>query len=468
MRRKVHFSVCRQVLLIAAACLVVLTSCLPWLFVIKISIELAQLSLDRSLPLPVLSSPLSSPSHETDSLIYHFIVNSDCSAYQQWQVLTQIHSARAIQQVGRYTWIVSGCSDEKGDDKDQLARSQIEEIVQEHFPSSPNDALIPNVHFSPDFSNMSVYGGPFADGTKKRTFLNRQGNVQKSNYGNHYHFNNKPNGLAHWAEQHYSHHAKNEDEAVVLIDPDFLFLTPFHLSNDSRPLPGRPVAAAYGLGSQWLDFDRAAICGHASPCTNVTDARPYSVGPPYIIHARDVVRLSQAWSKFVPPTYDQYPLLYAEMFAYSMAAAHLKMPHTLRNNLFSGCMVGWPKQQHRTSLPGPSARAFVESSSSSSGAAPKWDGPASCFLPPLTPPPFLHYCRRYAFENPNGTFFFVAKRKIPHDILDCRRAEHLTLYLSQERVEIVEGNQDWTTLAACAILRAVNYARNQHCSGNTK
>jgi hypothetical protein len=38
----------------------------------------------------------------------------------QWQVITQIHSARAIHQVGRYTWIVSGCPDEKGNDEDHL------------------------------------------------------------------------------------------------------------------------------------------------------------------------------------------------------------------------------------------------------------------------------------------------------------------------------------------------------------
>jgi hypothetical protein len=92
--------------------------------------------------------------------------------------------------------------------------------VREHFPSPQENVLIPNVHFPPDFSNMSAYGGPFADGTKERTFLNRKGNVQKSNYGNHFHYNNKPNGLAHWAEQHYLHNP-NQDEAMVLIDPDF-------------------------------------------------------------------------------------------------------------------------------------------------------------------------------------------------------------------------------------------------------
>jgi hypothetical protein len=434
MRRTVFSSDRQKVLLIGVAGFVVITTCLPWFFVVKLSSEQAQLSLEHN-HLQVGMSTLASGqvlssikrSNETDSLIYHFVVNSDCSAYQRWQVLTQIHSARAVKQVGHYTWIVSGCPlpHERGSDY-ELTRSQIIQDLKEHFPSfSSEDLLIPNVHFSPDFSNMSVYGGPYADGTKKRTFLNRQGHEQLSNYGNHYHFNNKPNGLRHWAEEHYSDSL--QEEALVLIDPDFLFLTPFQLSDASRPFPGKPVAAAYGLGSQWLDFNRTAICGHKSPCTRVTDARPYSVGPPYIIHAHDVLKLSQQWSNFVPPTYDQYPLLYAEMYAYSMAAAHLEMPHNLLTNVFSGCMVGWPKTTTTTTSnpPGPSARAFVDSGADR--IKPVWDGPASCFLPPLVPPPFLHYCRRYAFENPNGTFYFLAKRKIPHDILDCAAHDYLTL-----------------------------------------
>ena len=38
--------------------------------------------------------------------------------------------------------------------------------------------------------------------------------------------------------------------------------------------------------------------------------RHYSAGPPYIVHAKDVPRLASEWSRLVPPTYDQYPMLY--------------------------------------------------------------------------------------------------------------------------------------------------------------
>ena len=39
---------------------------------------------------------------------FHFIVSSDCTSYQRWEILTQLHSAQSIQQCGRFTWIVSG------------------------------------------------------------------------------------------------------------------------------------------------------------------------------------------------------------------------------------------------------------------------------------------------------------------------------------------------------------------------
>ena len=42
-----------------------------------------------------------------------------------------------------------------------------------------------------------------------------------------------------------------DDEAIVLIDPDFLFLNKFELPKNAHPvLPGKPAAAKYGLGGQ--------------------------------------------------------------------------------------------------------------------------------------------------------------------------------------------------------------------------
>jgi hypothetical protein len=39
---------------------------------------------------------------------FHFIISSDCTSYQRWETLTQLHSAQSVNQCGRFTWIVSG------------------------------------------------------------------------------------------------------------------------------------------------------------------------------------------------------------------------------------------------------------------------------------------------------------------------------------------------------------------------
>jgi hypothetical protein len=138
-------------------------------------------------------------------------------------------------------------------------------------------------------------------------------------------FNNKPNSVAHWAART----GPAVDEMVVLIDPDFLFMNQLvvHGSHDSgrggkkakryRLGAGFPAAQNYGLGDQFLSFNLTRICGAGSPCTKITSKEVYdfySAGPPYIIHATDLLGFATEWARLVPLTYDEYPMLYAEMF----------------------------------------------------------------------------------------------------------------------------------------------------------
>mmetsp|Transcript_26235 Transcript_26235/g.38396 ORF Transcript_26235/g.38396 Transcript_26235/m.38396 type:complete len:150 (+) Transcript_26235:232-681(+) len=149
------------------------------------------------------------------------------------------------------------------------------------------------------------------------------------------------------------------------------------------------------------------------------------------------------------------------MYAYSMAAAHLNLPHKLVSDIFMGCMIPWPK--HKLMDPGPSAKAFVDGGADmehSNGQG----GPSSCILPPLKPPPFLHYCQRYAFKGPQSPhFLFFAKRKVSTDVLECDQPD-MKLFES-DKDERIAGDENWTTVTACAVLRAINYARQQHCRG---
>jgi hypothetical protein len=57
-------------------------------------------------------------------------------------------------------------------------------------------------------------------------------------------------GLRHWIES-FLEHDDRRDEAIVLIDPDFLFLNTFQFPENTPPvIPGKPAGAKYGLGGQ--------------------------------------------------------------------------------------------------------------------------------------------------------------------------------------------------------------------------
>ena len=155
-----------------------------------------------------------------------------------------------------------------GAHSDRLTTSLLLEEVRRHFDVtvSNNSTMIakdsvllddngndcytihPHVHFTPDYTDMSVYGGPYADGVKKRSFVGRNGKLQHGNFGNTYPFNNKPNGLFHWIRHFLESGDTRRDESVVLIDPDFLFLNKFEVG--VKVEVGKPVAAKYGLGAQ--------------------------------------------------------------------------------------------------------------------------------------------------------------------------------------------------------------------------
>ena len=78
-------------------------------------------------------------------------------------------------------------------------------------------------------------------------------------------------------------------------------------------------------------FNRKKICGDGSPCLTVPNENQgnkfYSLGPPYLFHRADGERIAESWTTFVPRVYEGYPYLLAEMYAYSMAAAHENLPH---------------------------------------------------------------------------------------------------------------------------------------------
>lgn len=241
----------------------------------------------------------------------HIIFSTDCKEFMDYQTLVLFHSAQAVGQKGPVTRIVSGCTIEK--------QEQLTQLYKKLYP-------LYNAHFTPDFSGPHKYV-----------------------------YFNKPYGLKHWLE--HANPPVHPEAIVALLDPDMILMRPITgevrgmdnlkytgLREDQlfdRVIRGKPIAAVYGLGAPWTrenhrHFNKYEICESDSPCLTVTEAfgkEHYSVGPPYILHRDDMHRIANSWCRYVPKVHKQYPELLAEMYAYSIAAAHEELPHLQMSNL---------------------------------------------------------------------------------------------------------------------------------------
>jgi peptidyl serine alpha-galactosyltransferase len=96
----------------------------------------------------------------------------------------------------------------------------------------------------------------------------------------------------------------------------------------------------------------------------------------------------------------QYPHLLAEMFAYSIAAAHLELKHQLLDSLMISSVEvggeGWPFIDQ---IPAHKVCEFAKSPDHDKYAVPS----------------VVHLCQRYFI----GKDWFFGKRRIPGDIYDC-------------------------------------------------
>jgi peptidyl serine alpha-galactosyltransferase len=335
---------------------------------------------------------------DKDGVRYHVVFSTDCSPYQHWQSYLVFFTAMKNRQPGHVTRIASGCDD----DEAQAMKDWFEQDVAFLSPKRFHLQLTP--HFS-------------------------QVKNEKGEIVGDYKFFNKPFGLKYWMENSAllqydaptdSFPSSVRDDVVVLIDPDMAILRPItaDFSNDRETVigkrrlehiiarkvgPGQPFAQVYGFGVQWSNLDLAKIAGPDSPAVNVskTDgALYYPVGPPYLGTVQDVHQISVYWSKFVPGVYEQYPHLLAEMFAFCIAAAHLKLPHQLIDSLMvsepDAGGEGWPLVDK---IPTEDVCKFGRHLDHETHAVPS----------------VLHLCQRYGI----GDDWFFSKRAVPSDIYDC-------------------------------------------------
>lgn len=333
---------------------------------------------------------------DTDGQMYHLIFSTDCGTYQHWQSYLTFFRAMKVRQPGTVTRIASGCTEE-------------EKIVIEAWFKNHVQHMSSRFHLllTPHFSGVKD-----ADG----------------NIIGDYKFFNKPFGLKYWLEHsdlvdfNNGEFPKTKDDIVILIDPDMSMMRPitkdFTSDKDVVIAPfrkehlvgrtvehGKPFAQTYGFGSQFLKLDLEKIGGKDSRLPSVTQEEGrlyYPVGPPYIGTATDMHAISLKWTEFVPKVHEQYPHLLAEMFAFSLAAAHLDLKFQLIQSLMisdthTGAGEGWP---------------LIDSVSASDVC--KIGKEVDFKKHPL--PHVVHLCQRYSL----GKDWFFGKRKIPHDVFDCQ------------------------------------------------
>lgn len=400
----------------------------------------------------------------------HIIFSTDCGAFQHWQTYLFFHAALKVQQPGYVTRIASGCSDKELIEEKEWHETHISGRMSDRF----------RIHFTPHFSGVK---DPVT------------GEVQGD-----YKFFNKPFGLKHFLEYNEllgfdesGKEMKHPDDVIILTDPDFLLLRPLtdDFSNERETIVahrrkpmyqnkeshfvthGNPYAQTYGLGAQWRTFDLDAIAGPDSPAKDVDQAEAlmaYPAGPPYIGTAKDMYKIAVPWSDFAPKVHKQYPHLLAEMFAYCIAAAHLRLPHMLIDSLMvSAVGIGGEGWKFVKDIPSSEMCTFAASPDHT--------------VHPV--PSVIHYCQRYAVDK-----YFFGKRKVPHEVFTC---EHPMLmeppadlgsgkYLSvvpngqpdSQRKEMTAEKEKMEAFMVCALTKATNEAmasfKTNHCEGggNTK
>ena len=319
---------------------------------------------------------------------FHIIFSTGCSPKQDWQSYVLFHSILESGQTGHATRIASGCTPEQAAQLQQTFDAQIRQPMGNHNNNN-NNADRFHLHLTPEF-------------------------------GEGFHYLNKPYGVAHWMEEVLGYSSSTQqqqqnqydDTIIVLLDPDMIVSRPF--VNDFtqgeevwrkrttyphriRVNHGFPMAQQYGYGMAWFDgvkniADVIPPAELPSPVQKMT--RPqlvenYTAGPPYLATGRDFYRLASKWRQLSKPTLQLFPdTILAEMYAYSWAAAHLNMPHQMAHsfmvsNFFEPGFELFNRNQY---TPVEMCRG----------------------IPRASKPHVLHYCQRYSLGK-----YILGKHRMP-------------------------------------------------------
>jgi hypothetical protein len=166
---------------------------------------------------------------------------------------------------------------------------------------------------------------------------------------------------------------------------------------------GHIIAQQYGFGNAWLrsaSKNLTHVVGPDSPVHNISmdeANRFHAGGPPYVLTGRDMYRVTKQWSSFLPHLFDVSPQFMAEMYGYSLAAAHLNIPQQLAYGMMISDIPSEQEGFYFLKDAPPEAICDAEARKSLANV-----------------PHVLHFCHRYAIGE-----HFISKHVIPDLITSC-------------------------------------------------
>lgn len=165
--------------------------------------------------------------------------------------------------------------------------------------------------------------------------------VRMSNFGlrdeDDWSVRNKPFSVAYWLDGFSNDDNLPEDDDVVAsIDPDMIFLSSD--VNLGSIKDNRGVASQYSLGSTWVREKGLQFCD--GKCDVIADPSDVSFGAPYILRAKDMLRLARLWKNLVDEMRPYDNSWHLDMYAAIIAARRLDIVFTVERNMIGNSNDG--------------------------------------------------------------------------------------------------------------------------------
>eukprot|EP00928_Gymnodinium_smaydae_P010647 TRINITY_DN14011_c0_g1_i1.p1 TRINITY_DN14011_c0_g1~~TRINITY_DN14011_c0_g1_i1.p1 ORF type:complete len:558 (+),score=61.46 TRINITY_DN14011_c0_g1_i1:42-1676(+) len=322
----------------------------------------------------------------SESRSVHWVFTTDCSAFMYNQGNLLLASAARVEQPGKFTWVMYGCSQEE--QRDALKKLAHPRATVWHMPKQ----------------NLTdpVTGKPYP----------------------HFQASNRPLSLAAWWLSE-----KPQEEQIAIVDPDMMFIRSVRLvdrpaeSSKGRlgpwfaqaATPGRGAGAMYAQGcvpGRWSRRQLKKVCKiDLEACREVVRnweacGRSYSSGPPWIIHRQDVDKVFSSWMDTALRVHRVHKDILAEQVSFAVTQMQVKVSNSLDPFWF-------------LSYPGDPLQPWA------AVAASDYEPCSTRKPPPMDNnlPPFWHATATYEvpyLSTPSRRSFALHKDHIHKDLLDCK------------------------------------------------